>query len=169
VPAIGERSMTVAQVFDLIDRSFTWTDFTELVSRSPLPVLVKGIHTPEDALLALDHGAAVVVVSNHGGRQLDGVPAAIEMLPAIADALGGRTTLLVDGGIRRGTDVLKAVALGADAVLAGRAVLWGLACDGQAGAEAALRILREEIEVAMALLGVTRMSELNPTYVSHSR
>ena len=81
VPAIGERSMTVAELFDLIDRSLTWTDFAKLVSESPLPVLVKGIHTAEDALLAVEHGAAGVVVSNHGGRQLDGVPATIEMLP----------------------------------------------------------------------------------------
>ena len=165
VPALGSRAMTVAEAFDLLDRSLTWTDFAELVSESPLPVLIKGIHTPEDALLAVEHGAAGVVVSNHGGRQLDGVPATIEMLPAIADALGGRTTLLMDGGIRRGTDVLKAVALGADAVMAGRAVLWGLACGGQAGAEAALRILRDEIELGMTLLGVTRVSELNPGYV----
>ncbi len=165
VPALGGRSMTPAQVFDLIDRSFTWNDLTELASESPLPVLVKGVHTAEDALRAVEHGAAGVVVSNHGGRQLDGVPATIEMLPAIADSLGGRTTLLMDGGIRRGTDVLKAVALGADAVMAGRAVLWGLACGGQAGAEAALRILAEEIELGMTLLGVTHVSELNPTYV----
>jgi isopentenyl diphosphate isomerase/L-lactate dehydrogenase-like FMN-dependent dehydrogenase len=169
VPAIGERSMTVAELFDLIDRSLTWADFAELVSESPLPVLVKGIHTAEDALLAVEHGAAGVVVSNHGGRQLDGVPASIEMLPRIADALGGRTTLLMDGGIRRGTDVLKAVALGADAVMAGRAVLWGLACGGQAGAETALRILRDEIELGMTLLGVTRVSELSPAYVCQGR
>ena len=90
------------------------------------------------------------------------------MLPAIADALAGRTTLLMDGGIRRGTDVLKALALGADAVMAGRAVLWGLACGGQAGAETALRILAEEIELGMTLLGVTRVSELNPAYVSRA-
>jgi isopentenyl diphosphate isomerase/L-lactate dehydrogenase-like FMN-dependent dehydrogenase len=165
VPAIGHRSMTVAEVFDLIDRSFTWSDLAKLVSASPLPVLVKGIHTPEDALLALEHGAAGVVVSNHGGRQLDCVPATIEMLPAIADALGGRTTLLMDGGIRRGTDVLKALALGADAVMAGRAMLWGLACGGQAGAECALRILQAEIELGMTLLGVTRLSQLDPSYI----
>jgi isopentenyl diphosphate isomerase/L-lactate dehydrogenase-like FMN-dependent dehydrogenase len=167
-PALGGRSMTPAEVFDMVDRSFTWADFAAFVSESPLPVLVKGIHTPEDALLAVEHGAAGVVVSNHGGRQLDGVPATIEMLPAIADALGGRTTLLMDGGIRRGTDVLKALALGADAVMAGRAVLWGLACGGQAGAETALRILAEEIELGMTLLGVTRVSELNPAYVSRA-
>jgi isopentenyl diphosphate isomerase/L-lactate dehydrogenase-like FMN-dependent dehydrogenase len=165
VPAIGGRSMTIAETFELMDPSLTWTDLAEIVSTSPLPVLVKGIHTGEDALLAVEHGAAGVVVSNHGGRQLDGVPATIEMLPAIADALGGRTTLLMDGGIRRGTDVLKAVALGADAVMAGRAVLWGLACGGQAGAEAALRILQEEVELGMALLGVTRLSQLSPAYV----
>jgi isopentenyl diphosphate isomerase/L-lactate dehydrogenase-like FMN-dependent dehydrogenase len=169
VPALGERTMTVAEAFDLLDRSLTWNDFAEIVSESPLPVLLKGIHTPEDALLAVEHGAAGVVVSNHGGRQLDGVPATIEMLPAIADALGGRTTVLVDGGIRRGTDVLKAVALGADAVMAGRAVLWGLACGGQAGAETALRILADEIELGMTLLGVTRVSELNSAYVCQSR
>jgi isopentenyl diphosphate isomerase/L-lactate dehydrogenase-like FMN-dependent dehydrogenase len=165
VPAIGQRSMTVAEVFDLIDRSLTWTDLAQFVSASPLPVLVKGIHTPEDALLAVEHGAAGVVVSNHGGRQLDGVPATIEVLPEIADALAGQTTLLVDGGIRRGTDVLKAIALGADAVLAGRAMLWGLACGGQAGAEAALRILQSEIELGMTLLGVTRVSELSPAHL----
>jgi len=106
-----------------------------------------------------------VVVSNHGGRQLDGVPATIEMLPPIAEALAGRTTLLMDGGIRRGVDVLKAVALGADAVLAGRAVLWGVAHSGQAGAELALRILRDEIVLGMRLLGVTRLAELNPSYI----
>jgi isopentenyl diphosphate isomerase/L-lactate dehydrogenase-like FMN-dependent dehydrogenase len=160
VPAIGHRSMTPAEVFDLVDRSFTWVELAKLISSSPLPVLVKGIHTAEDAVLAVEHGAAGIVVSNHGGRQLDSVPATIEMLPAIADALGGRTTLLVDGGIRRGTDVLKAIALGADAVLAGRAALWGLACGGQAGAETALRILKDEVELGMVLLGVTRVSEL---------
>ena len=164
-PALGERSMTVAEAFDLLDPSLTWTDFAELVAVSPVPVLVKGIHTAKDAGLAVDHGAAGVVVSNHGGRQLDGVPATIEMLPAIAEALDGRTTLLMDGGIRRGTDVLKALALGADAVMIGRAALWGLACGGQVGAEAALRILREEIELGMALLGVTRVSELSPAHV----
>ena len=165
VPALGERTMTVAEAFDLLDRSLTWKDFAEFAAASPLPVLVKGIHTPQDALLAVEHGAAGIVVSNHGGRQLDGVPATIDLLPPIADALGGRTTLLMDGGIRRGTDVVKAVALGADAVLAGRAMLWGLACGGQAGAEQVLRILREETELAMALLGVTHVSELNPSYV----
>lgn len=164
-PAIGERAMTIAEVFSLIDTTLTWSGLAELISGSPLPVLVKGVHTAEDALLAVEHGASGVVVSNHGGRQLDGVPATIEMLPAIAEALSGRTTLLMDGGIRRGTDVLKAVALGADAVLAGRAVLWGLAYGGQAGAELALRILHEEIRLAMTLLGVTRLADLNPSYI----
>jgi isopentenyl diphosphate isomerase/L-lactate dehydrogenase-like FMN-dependent dehydrogenase len=164
-PAIGARAMTIAEVFDLVDPSLTWSDLAELVASSPLPVLVKGVHAVEDALLAVEHGAAGVVVSNHGGRQLDGVPATIEMLPPIADALGGRTTLLMDGGIRRGTDVLKAVALGADAVMAGRAVLWGLACGGQAGAETALRILRDEVEMGMTLLGATCVSDLDSTYV----
>jgi isopentenyl diphosphate isomerase/L-lactate dehydrogenase-like FMN-dependent dehydrogenase len=164
-PAIGHRSMTIAEVFGLIDQSFSWPELAQLVADSPLPVLVKGIHCAEDAVLALEHGAAGVVVSNHGGRQLDGVPATIELLPPIAEALAGRTTLLMDGGIRRGIDVLKAVALGADAVLAGRAVLWGVAHSGQAGAELALRILRDEIVLGMRLLGVTRVADLDPSYL----
>ena len=165
VPAVGHRSMTVAEVFAMVDPSFTWDGLGDLIANSPLPVLVKGVHCAEDAVLAVEHGAAGVVVSNHGGRQLDGVPATIEMLPPIADALGGRTTLLMDGGIRRGTDVLKAVALGADAVMAGRAVLWGVAHSGQAGAATALRILRDEIELGMRLLGVTRVADLNPNCI----
>lgn len=164
-PAIGHRSMTIAEVFSMVDESFTWPGLEQLIADSPLPVLVKGIHCAQDAVLAVEHGAAGIVVSNHGGRQLDGVPATIELLPPIADALGGRTTLLVDGGIRRGTDVLKAVALGADAVLAGRAVLWGVAYAGQAGAELALQILRDEIELGMKLLGVTCLADLNPSYI----
>jgi len=164
-PAIGNRSMTIAEVFSMVDPSFSWPDLAQLISESPLPVLVKGVHCAEDALLAVEHGAAGVVVSNHGGRQLDSVPATIEMLPPIAEALAGRSTLLMDGGIRRGTDVLKAVALGADAVLAGRAVLWGVAHSGEAGAEASLRILHDEIELGMRLLGVTRLADLDPSYI----
>ena len=165
VPALGQRSMTVAEAFELLDPSLTWADLAGLVSASALPVLVKGIHTPEDAMLAVENGAAGVIVSNHGGRQLDGAPATIELLPPIAEAISGQTTLLLDGGIRRGTDVLKAVALGADGVMIGRAALWGLACGGQAGAETALRILREELQLGMSLLGVTRLADLSPAYV----
>src|SRR4029079_4998665 len=113
---------------------------------SELPVLLKGILTAEDALLAVEHGCAGVVGSNHGGRQLDGVPASLDALPEIVEAVGGRTEILVDGGVRRGTDVVKALALGARAVLAGRAPVWGLVADGEAGATRVLELLRAETE-----------------------
>ena len=111
----------------------SWRDVEGFASMSGLPVLVKGVLTAEDALLACESGAAGVVVSNHGGRQLDGVPATIGALPEVVDAVAGRIPVLLDGGIRRGTDVVKALALGADAVLAGRPFVWGLAVDGEAG------------------------------------
>ena len=116
-------------------------------------MLVKGIVTAEDATLAVEHGAAGVIVSNHGGRQLDGAPATIDALPEVVEAVDGRIEVLVDGGIRRGADVVKALALGARAVLAGRAPLWGLAARGEQGAREVLELLREEIELAMVLTG----------------
>ena len=128
-------------------------------------MLVKGVLTPEDARLAAEHGVAGVVVSNHGGRQLDTVPAGAEALPAIADAVGDRVDVLVDGGIRRGTDVLKALALGARAVMVGRPVIWGLAVGGEAGARAVLDLLVAEFDVALALAGVPRASGLGPECV----
>ena len=109
-----------------------------------LKIVVKGIMHPADARLALSHGADAIIVSNHGGRQLDTVPATIDLLPPIADAVEGRVPVLMDGGIRRGTDVLKALALGANAVGIGRPVLWGLAVDGQAGVGHVLELLRSE-------------------------
>jgi len=124
-----------------------------LVSGCDLPVLVKGVLTAEDAELALEHGAAGVIVSNHGGRQLDGVAPSAEVLPEVADAISGRGLVLVDGGVRRGTDVLVALALGANAVMVGRPALWGLAADGERGALRVLQILRNELELALALAG----------------
>jgi isopentenyl diphosphate isomerase/L-lactate dehydrogenase-like FMN-dependent dehydrogenase len=109
--------------------------------------------TAEDAKLALDHGVDGIVVSNHGGRQLDGVPATLEVLPEVVEAVGERVEVFLDGGIRRGVDVLKALALGARAVLSGRAVLWGLAADGEEGATQVLSLLRKEIELGLKLLG----------------
>jgi isopentenyl diphosphate isomerase/L-lactate dehydrogenase-like FMN-dependent dehydrogenase len=117
--------------------------------------VLKGIQTAEDAALACEHGADAIVVSNHGGRQLDAVAPTAELLPEIVDAVAGRIEVYVDGGIRRGSDVVKALALGARAVLAGRAPLWGLACDGEAGARHVLELLRDEIELALALCGCT--------------
>jgi 4-hydroxymandelate oxidase len=144
----------------------TWRDVEEVASLSGLPVLVKGVLTAEDALLAVEHGAAGVVVSNHGGRQLDGVPATLDALPEVVDAVGDRTEVLVDGGIRRGTDVLKALALGARTALAGRAVLWGLAVDGEAGVRRVLELLRAEIELGLALLGCPSPADVGAGHVA---
>jgi len=137
----------------LIDPSLTWEAVDWLRSTTRLPVLLKGILTAADAKRAVDHGVAGIVVSNHGGRQLDGVPAAIEVLPEIAEAVDGRAEVLVDGGVRRGTDVLKALALGAGAVLIGRPYVYGLAVDGEAGARRVLEILGTEFALALALAG----------------
>lgn len=131
----------------------TWADVDRLRETTRLPLLLKGIAHPEDAVLAVEHGAAGVVVSNHGGRQLDTVAATAELLPAVVAAVEGRVPVLVDGGIRRGTDVLKACALGATAVGVGRPVLWGLAADGQRGVERVLEALRAELVRALALCG----------------
>jgi isopentenyl diphosphate isomerase/L-lactate dehydrogenase-like FMN-dependent dehydrogenase len=131
----------------------TWADIAWLRSLTSLPLVLKGILTAEDAMLAVDHGIDGIVVSNHGGRQLDTVPATIEALPEVVDAVAGRCEVYLDGGVRRGTDVLKALALGARAVLVGRPILWGLAVDGEAGARHVLELLHAELELAMALSG----------------
>jgi 4-hydroxymandelate oxidase len=152
--AIGaDKPIGPAEVFALLDPTLTWRDLEQLVSGCDLPVLVKGVLTAEDAELALEHGAAGVIVSNHGGRQLDGVAPSAEVLPEVADVVSGRGLVLVDGGVRRGIDVLVALALGADAVLVGRPALWGLAADGEQGALHVLQILRNELEFALALAG----------------
>jgi isopentenyl diphosphate isomerase/L-lactate dehydrogenase-like FMN-dependent dehydrogenase len=158
-------SLSLLQIGDLIDATLTWADVEEFASSCALPVFVKGVLTREDARLAAEHGAAGVVVSNHGGRQLDTVPAGAEALPAIAEEVGDRLDVIVDGGIRRGTDVLKALALGARAVMVGRPVIWGLAVDGTSGVRAVLELLRAEFDVALALAGVPRASALSPASV----
>ncbi|MBM7773705.1 4-hydroxymandelate oxidase [Actinokineospora baliensis] len=135
------------------DPTITWADLAWLRDRTRLPLVLKGILTAEDAVLAAEHGVDAVVVSNHGGRQLDGVAAAVDVLAEVVDAVAGRLPVLVDGGVRTGSDVLKAVALGAATVLVGRPVLWGLAHSGAAGAEHVLTLLREELVEAMALCG----------------
>jgi len=134
--------------------------------RSGLPVLVKGVLTAEDALLACEGGAAGIVVSNHGGRQLDGVPATIDALPEVVDAVAGRIPVLMDGGIRRGTDAIKALALGAQAVLAGRPFVWGLAAGGEEGVSAVLELFRAELELGLALLGCRSPAEVTAAHVT---
>ncbi|HVE69111.1 MAG TPA: alpha-hydroxy acid oxidase [Solirubrobacteraceae bacterium] len=157
----GDDALALTDIGLLIDPSLTWDDVERFASASGLPVLVKGVMTADDAVLAADHGAAGVVVSNHGGRQLDTVAAGAEALPEVAEAAGDRLDVLVDGGVRRGTDVLKALALGAKAVLIGRPVVWGLAVGGADGVQAVLEILRGELDVALALAGVPRVADLD--------
>ena len=164
VASLGQGGITPSEAFAQVSSSVSWQDVERLASQSGLPVVVKGILTAEDARLACEHGAAGLVVSNHGGRQLDGVSATIDALPEVVDAVDGRIEVLLDGGVRRGTDVVKALALGARAVLAGRAPLWGLAVDGEAGARAVLELLREEILVALKLAGCS-----SPTDVTRDR
>jgi 4-hydroxymandelate oxidase len=137
----------------VVDRTLTWRDLEWLRGVSSLPLVVKGVLTAEDARLACEHGAAGVVVSNHGGRQLDGVSATLDALPEVVEAVDGRADVLLDGGVRRGTDVLKALALGARATLVGRAPLYGLAAAGEDGVRHVLELLRDELLVGLALLG----------------
>jgi 4-hydroxymandelate oxidase len=148
------------------DPNISWADIAWIRERAPLPLLVKGILTAEDARLALDHGVDGSVVSNHGGRQLDGVAAGVTVLPEVVEAVGGRVPVLVDGGIRRGTDVLKSLALGAAAVLVGRPTAWGLAAAGQEGVAAVLQILCDELDNAMTLAGVRSVAEITPAHVA---
>jgi len=143
----------------------TWETVTWLRSLTSLPILLKGILTAEDARLALECGVSGIVVSNHGGRQLDGAVTSIEALPEIIDAVAGRCEVYLDGGIRRGTDILKALALGARAVLVGRPVLWGLAVDGAHGVRRVLEILHTELERAMKLAGCPTLASINRALV----
>jgi isopentenyl diphosphate isomerase/L-lactate dehydrogenase-like FMN-dependent dehydrogenase len=165
--ACGDSAgITPQGFFSLMDRSITWRDLEQLVADSPIPVLVKGIHSAQDAALACEHGAAGVVVSNHGGRQLDNVPATIDLLPRVAEAVGDRVEVLVDGGVRRGTDVCVALALGARAVLVGRPALWGLTAGGEAGARHVLEILQAELELALTLLGCPTPADVGPEHLA---
>jgi isopentenyl diphosphate isomerase/L-lactate dehydrogenase-like FMN-dependent dehydrogenase len=161
----AQASSFTAYVHRLLDGSLTWESVDWLRSLTALPILLKGILTAEDAALAIEHGASGIIVSNHGGRQLDGAIATIDALPAIVSHVAGRVPVLMDGGIRRGTDVFKALALGARAVLIGRAYLWGLAADGEAGVTRVLEMLREELELTMALAGCRSLEEVSPAHV----
>jgi isopentenyl diphosphate isomerase/L-lactate dehydrogenase-like FMN-dependent dehydrogenase len=173
VPSVQEalgadRAVTVQEAFSLIDPALGWPDLEALASRCDLPVLVKGVLTGEDAALAVEHGAGGVVVSNHGGRQLDRVAATADALEEIVEAVGGRVPVLVDGGIRRGVDVAIALALGADAVLVGRPALWGLAVGGEEGARRVLEILRAELELTLLLCGCASPADLGRAHVQRA-
>ncbi|MBM4006734.1 MAG: alpha-hydroxy-acid oxidizing protein [Planctomycetes bacterium] len=143
-----------------IDASLTWKDLEMLRGAVKVPVLVKGVLRGDDAAKAIEHGAAGVVVSNHGGRQLDGAIATATALPDVVQAVAGRVPVIVDGGIRRGTDMLRALAMGATAVQVGRPVLWGLAVGGSEGVERVLRTLMEEFSLAMALAGCAKVADI---------
>lgn len=155
-----DGSGLAAYVARTFDPSLSWKDLEWLCANTRLPVLIKGVVRGDDAAQALEHGVAGVVVSNHGGRQLDTSPAPISVLEEVVQAMGGRGTVLVDGGVRRGTDVVKALALGAHAVLIGRPVLWGLATGGEEGVTRVLQHLRAELDLAMALCGAASVAEL---------
>ena len=164
--ALGsERAVTIEETFALMDPGLSWSDLEKIASDCEVPVLVKGVLTGEDAALAVEHGAAGIVVSNHGGRQLDCAVATADALPDVVDAVEGRATVLVDGGIRRGIDVAIALALGADAVLVGRPPLWGLAAGGEMGAIRVLELLRSELELALALCGCASPDDLRMSHL----
>jgi len=149
----------------LLESGLQWDYVTELVERWNVPVIVKGLVTAEDADLACQHGASGVVVSNHGGRQLDGAIASLEALPEVVEVVGDRAEVYLDGGVRRGTDIAMALALGARAVLVGRPALYGLAYGGSRGVEQVLEILREETENALALLGCRPPAEVTSGHI----
>jgi 4-hydroxymandelate oxidase len=148
--------------YSILDPAINWDTIEWIRSLTKLPVVLKGVLSPEDAVLASRYGASGLIVSNHGGRNLDTVPATIEALPRVIEAVEGRLPVLLDGGVRRGTDIVKALAYGAKAVLIGRPYLWGLGVNGSQGVEQVIRILRLELEAAMALCGTPTISRIAP-------
>src|SRR3984885_446415 len=166
----GQGPMALIDVAEALANSVvTWQDFRWLREVWPGPIVAKGVLTGDDARRAIDVGAAGVVVSNHGGRQLDGVSATLRVLPEIVKAVNGQVEVLVDGGVRRGGDIIKAICMGARAVLVGRAYAYGLAASGAPGVTRAIAILRADLERTMKLLGCASISELDQTYVDVPR
>lgn len=165
MPDAERGSAFAAYVTEQLDPSLTWDDVEWLKSLSPLPVILKGILTAEDAELAVERGINGIVVSNHGGRQLDSTLGTLDALPPIVESVDGRAEIYLDGGIRRGTDVVKALALGAKAVLLGRPVLWGLALGGADGVRAVFEHLQNELETAMALAGRATIADIDASLV----
>ncbi|KAG0030629.1 Hydroxyacid oxidase 1 [Podila clonocystis] len=165
---VRQESSLAAYVVSQIDPTLNWKDIAWVRSITKLPVVVKGVLTAEDAALAAEIGVEGILVSNHGGRQLDGVLATIDALPEVLDAVKGKNVeVYVDGGVRKGTDVLKALALGAKAVFLGRPILWGLAHDGEDGVTLALTLIQQEFELAMALAGCCKISDITRNHIQH--
>ena len=154
-----------ANVTGLVSPKVTWKEFDWLASKTDLPLIAKGVMTAEDAKLAVDHGVKAIIVSNHGGRSLDSTFATIEVLPEVAEIVDGKAEIYLDGGIRRGADILKAIALGADAVLIGRPIFWGLAAGGTDGLKHLLGILRDELDSTMGLCGKPDIQSIDRTVV----
>jgi 4-hydroxymandelate oxidase len=166
LPRQARETATHTSLFDsLLTACPDWDDLDWLRGQTRLPILLKGITHPSDARLGIEHGAAGLIVSNHGGRTLDTMPATAHLLPEVVAAVAGAVPVLVDGGIRRGTDVFKALALGASAVLLGRPVLHGLATGGATGVAQVLRLLRDELEIAMALCGCRTLAQVSPEHL----
>jgi len=162
LPPTADRGSALARYFaERHSASFSWRDLERLRASTKLPIVLKGVLRGDDAARAVDAGCAAVIVSNHGGRQLDGVPATLDALPEVAAAVAGRAEGLVDGGVRWGADVVKALALGARAVLLGRPILWGLAVAGEAGVRDVLELVRGELSRAMALAGARNVREID--------
>jgi len=164
---VPEEFELAGDIFTDLSAGVTWRDLEWLAGHG-LPVVLKGVLTAEDARLAVEHGAAAVVVSNHGGRQLDGVAASVDALPEVAEAVDGRVEVLLDGGVRRGVDVLRSLALGARAVLVGRAPIWGLAAAGEDGVRAVLDLLQKEVELGLMLLGCSSPAQVTRAHVTTS-
>nr|XP_033796191.1 hydroxyacid oxidase 2-like isoform X2 [Geotrypetes seraphini] len=165
----SERSDDLESLTNPLDPSVSWKDVHWLQNLTRLPIIIKGILTKEDAELAVEHGVQGIIVSNHGGRQLDGVLATIDALPEIVNAVQGRVEVYVDGGIRTGSDVLKALALGARCVFIGRPIFWGLTSQGEEGVRKILQILHDEFRLSMGLAGCKNISEINRNLVQFSK
>ncbi|KAH8418686.1 hypothetical protein KR222_010619 [Zaprionus bogoriensis] len=166
VSALGGSGLN-EYVISQFDPSNTWQDVKWLRGKTRLPIVVKGVLTSEDAELAREYGCEGIIVSNHGGRQLDTTPASIEALPEVVNAVGNDLSVMIDGGIMQGSDMFKALALGAKMVFIGRPAIWGLACDGQRGVEQLLRILKEDFETTMALAGCRAIADIQASMVQH--
>uniref|UniRef100_A0A3Q2QJC9 (S)-2-hydroxy-acid oxidase n=1 Tax=Fundulus heteroclitus TaxID=8078 RepID=A0A3Q2QJC9_FUNHE len=161
----GNDSGLAVYVANAIEPALSWDDITWLKKHTRLPVIIKGVLNGQDAVQAVNYGVSGILVSNHGARQLDGVPATLDVLEEVVKAVQGRCDVYMDGGVRRGTDVLKALALGAKAVFIGRPVLWGLACQGEEGVIELLELLKEELRLALALSGCRSISEVSRSLV----